>query len=190
MSSGPSTSLNMNYLESLPDELLLPILQEVPIQNLGRLCRVSRRLAGLCQDWTFWANRAARDFHFPRERFRQTTLTDPRQRYLQLEPIWKNPTEAAAEAAARGQVHRLDEALEALEYLSPEKINVDDLLATAARNNRVNVLQYLTDYAENHLNWEVDLQWALDNAETAGHLPAYEFLEQAQQRQAHYLFSQ
>jgi hypothetical protein len=188
-----STLTNVDYLNSLPDELLLPILQTLPLQDLGRLCRVSNRLTDLCRDWNFWADRARREFNVPRNEFRKTTLMSPQERYVEVEQIYqaRQAEKEAADAVTAGNHNQL---LTALQHLSPRFTNlsefITELLAIAAKRGDVSSLGSLIDFAQERLNWNVDLQPALDNAETTGNYPVYEVLERQQQDQLNHFLHQ
>lgn len=184
----PSTAQTVDYLESLPDELLLPLLEKIPLSELSRLCRVSTRISGLCRDWTLWTHRAVRELHVSPAQFRQTTLTDPRQRYRQIQQAQQE----AIEAVSRGQLARLQAALPNLYLPKPELSKfISELLAMAAKgpeNTMKNISILLIEFAKKQLDWDVDLQHAIDNAETVGNYGMYVFLESQWQEQLNYFF--
>jgi hypothetical protein len=190
-----STPLDVNYLQSLPDELLLPILQTLPFQDLGRLCRVSTRLAGLCRDWNFWADRAKQEFNVSRENFFNTTLNinSPQERYVEVKQIHQaqQAQHDALVAVTTGNHRKL---LDVLDHLDPWVTNlsefITELLAIAAMRGDTYAMPTLLRYVEERLDWNVDLQPALDNAETTGHRPIYDILVREQEDQLNYLLKQ
>lgn len=81
--------MNLSYLESLPYEILFSILLDRPVAEISRVCRASSRLAEICRDWNFWADKAKRDFELPRNLFDDTEIEDPRHRYREIESYQK-----------------------------------------------------------------------------------------------------
>jgi hypothetical protein len=91
-------------LESLPPELLGPILQQLPVPQIVQICHLSSSLSRFCRDWTLWATLANRDFRFPRALFRQTFLTNPGQRYRQIQEYYAYPYDYLSRAAKQGRL--------------------------------------------------------------------------------------
>ena len=57
--------MDINYLELLPDEILLKILLETDdLKTLSKWCQTSRRVNRICQDEGFWHNKYRKDFGF------------------------------------------------------------------------------------------------------------------------------
>ena len=48
----------------LPDELILPILIDLPIQDLIHFCQVDKRIQNLCQDERLWQERVRKDYNY------------------------------------------------------------------------------------------------------------------------------
>lgn len=51
----------LSRLEMLPDELLFKIAYDLPLDTVSEFCRVSRRFAFICNDLSFWIERAKRN---------------------------------------------------------------------------------------------------------------------------------
>ena len=76
--------MNSNYLDLLPDEMLLKLLSETDdLETLSKWCQTSKRVNQICQDEGFWHNKYRKDFGIEltlaegetwRERYKQTTL--------------------------------------------------------------------------------------------------------------------
>jgi hypothetical protein len=81
-SSSPSS------LESLPVELIQEILLHLSISDLSRVCQVCSDLSTFGRDWNFWAEKAWREWQFPRDLFKSTPLTHPRDRYQQVKTYY------------------------------------------------------------------------------------------------------
>jgi len=54
--------VSVNYLELLPDELLMGILVHVDLEELLAFCLVSRRIHVICEDEVFWKRRIKEEF--------------------------------------------------------------------------------------------------------------------------------
>ena len=65
---------------NLPDELIIPLLIDLPIRDLKHFCQVDQRIRGLCQDERLWQQRVHKDFGFY-EKHRNLTW---QQLYIQL----------------------------------------------------------------------------------------------------------
>lgn len=74
--------MNLNYLELLPDEMLLKVLIETDdLKTLSKWCRTSKRVNRICQDEGLWKQKYLKDFGETkliesetwRERYKQTT---------------------------------------------------------------------------------------------------------------------
>lgn len=94
-------------LESLPSELIIQVLQNLPAKDIISICRSSRHLNAFCQDWGLWTQEAFRDFGFPRELFRRTTLQLPVQRYQQVQAYHDNPDQFLIPAVRSGNTRLL-----------------------------------------------------------------------------------
>ena len=59
----PPSNLSIDYLDLLPDELLLEILLKTDdLKTLSSLCRTSKRINLICQDEFFWKQKYQKDF--------------------------------------------------------------------------------------------------------------------------------
>jgi hypothetical protein len=47
--------IDIGRLESLPPEIVTPILLQLDIFSISYLCRVSTYLSSFCRNWNFWA---------------------------------------------------------------------------------------------------------------------------------------
>ena len=57
--------MNLNYLELLPDEMLLKLLLETDdLKTLFKWCQTSKRVNLICQDEGFWHNKYRKDYGF------------------------------------------------------------------------------------------------------------------------------
>ena len=55
--------MNLNYLDLLPDEMLLKLLSETDdLKTLSKWCQTSKRVNRICQDEGFWHNKYRKDF--------------------------------------------------------------------------------------------------------------------------------
>ena len=76
--------MNLNYLELLPDEMLLKLLSETDdLKTLSKWCQTSKRVNRICRDEGFWHNKYRKDFGIGltlvegetwREQYKQITL--------------------------------------------------------------------------------------------------------------------
>ncbi len=65
--------MNSNYLDLLPDEMLLKLLSETDdLKTLSKWCQTSKRVNRICQDDGFWHNKYRKDFGLSSE----LTLTE------------------------------------------------------------------------------------------------------------------
>jgi len=55
-------SHRIEYLEKLPDELLIHIMMRLDYQTLVFFCSVSKRINTICDDEIFWKNKLAQDY--------------------------------------------------------------------------------------------------------------------------------
>ncbi len=61
----PPQNLSIDYLDLLPDELLVEILLKTDdLETISRLCRTSKRINLICQDKFFWHRKYQKDFGF------------------------------------------------------------------------------------------------------------------------------
>ncbi len=61
----PPSNLSIDYLNLLPDEILLEILLKTDdLETLSALCRTSKRINLICQDEFFWKQKYQKDFGF------------------------------------------------------------------------------------------------------------------------------
>ena len=57
--------MNSNYLDLIPDEMLLKLLLEIDdLKTLSKMCQTSKRVNRICQDKGFWHNKYRKDFGF------------------------------------------------------------------------------------------------------------------------------
>ncbi len=55
--------MNLNYLNLLPDEMLLKLLSETDdLKTLSKWCQTSKRVNQICKDEGFWSNKYRKDF--------------------------------------------------------------------------------------------------------------------------------
>ncbi len=55
--------MNLNYLNLLPDEMLLKLLSETDdLKTLSKWCQTSKRINRICKDEGFWHNKYRKDF--------------------------------------------------------------------------------------------------------------------------------
>ena len=55
--------MNLNYLELLPDEMLLKLLSETDdLKTLFKWCQTSKKINQICQDEGFWHNKYRKDY--------------------------------------------------------------------------------------------------------------------------------
>lgn len=54
--------MDLDYIESLPDEILFNVLVNLGLPDLLNLCQTSRRVYNICQDDTLWYQRIIREF--------------------------------------------------------------------------------------------------------------------------------
>ena len=55
--------MNSNYLDLLPDEMLLKLLSETDdLKTLSKWCQTSKRVNQICQDEGFWRNKYRKDY--------------------------------------------------------------------------------------------------------------------------------
>jgi ankyrin repeat protein len=139
-------------LESLPPELVIPIMLKLSVNDIRRLCRVSRYLSSFCQDWRFWAEKAFQEFNFPPELFSQTPLTNPGERYQQIQDYKLTPNDFIEDAADHGS-------LELVEFLvKAGATKLDDALIEAVEHGHLNIVKYLIDVGAD--NYDSALEWA------------------------------
>ncbi len=59
----PPQNLSIDYLDLLPNEILLEILLKFDdLKTLSKLCRTSKRINNICQDEFFWKRKYQKDF--------------------------------------------------------------------------------------------------------------------------------
>jgi hypothetical protein len=133
---------DVKTLNSLPPEVITPILLQLPLPDLQRVCQASTYLRSFCQSWDFWADRAAQDFGFPRNLFTYTIkeTPNPRQHYYEIPKYIRNPNSFLVEAARHNYP-------ELIRYLIQEGKPNYDLLRTAlyeaAKNGHSDAVQEL-----------------------------------------------
>jgi ankyrin repeat protein len=173
-------------MESLPFELSLAILAEVPARDLFRLDQVSRYFYDLTHDPMVWSMKAWHDFGFPQRLFQTFTdpltgsfVTDPRRRYGQIRHYWTNWYYAIAKACDRGN-------LELVKYLVTRQyqrshtnlINLQPALARAAYHGHGTIVRFLMESpsagrstlagTDGRIRLK-KLQWALTEAARGNH---------------------
>jgi ankyrin repeat protein len=127
----------MNYLDSLPIELLSAILIQLSILDLSRLAQVSSSLSVLCRSWDLWADKTQRDFNFPRKLFFRTHLDDPRLQYWQLRHYHQDIKKALPLVA-------YDNNVDLMEYfIHHGDMDLGFAVAMAARYHRLEMIDYL-----------------------------------------------
>jgi ankyrin repeat protein len=182
-------------MESLPFELSLAIMAEVPTQDLFHLAQVSRYFYDLVNDPTIWSLKAWHDFGFPKCLFRTFTdpltgtfLTDPRRRYDQIRSYWTNWPHALAKACDQGN-------LDLVKYLvlrqyqhSPDgRLNLQPALARAAYHGHMSIVRFLIESpvaaqstlagAQGRIRLK-RLQWALTEAARGNQVAPIQYLMQ------------
>jgi ankyrin repeat protein len=161
---------DVSYLESLPLELLYPILLGLKFTDVLQLCQVSSKLTWICRDWVFWTDKAWHDYKFPRDRFDKTQLTDPRERYYQIRRYYPYPDRyryliRAAELGDLGFVQDLINT-----GVITKRSDLDWPLSGAARTGHLDIVQYLVGLGV------PDVNWALSNAAQQDHLDIVRYL--------------
>jgi hypothetical protein len=121
------------YLNTLPPEVILKIIQDLPAREITSLCQSSQYLNSFCSDWNLWEKKAFADFAFPRNLFKQTTLQLPFQRYLQVRAYSYNPDQYLVAAARSGQTQLVDYLLRSGGHQA--RTIIDALVAAAANGN-------------------------------------------------------
>ena len=48
------TEINLSFLEELPNEILLYIIRHLNISDLLNCAQTSKRIRGICQDYSLW----------------------------------------------------------------------------------------------------------------------------------------
>jgi ankyrin repeat protein len=132
---------NPANLGSLPPELVIQVLQDLPVSDILSVCESSRYLSSFCQDWDLWAEKARHEFSFPRDQFTQTYLRLPIQRYLQIKAYHDRPNNFLDRATRSGN-------LALLEYLLDIGGNPRQILSAidvAAETGNVAVLHRLLE---------------------------------------------
>jgi hypothetical protein len=79
-------------MQSLPVELIQEILLHLSLVDLSRVCQVCSDLSTFSRDWNFWAEKAWREYQFPRDLFKSIPLihSHPRDRYVQVRTYCTN----------------------------------------------------------------------------------------------------
>ena len=54
--------MDIDYIESLPDEILFNVLVDLDLTDLLRLCQTSKRVYAICQDDFLWYRRTIKEF--------------------------------------------------------------------------------------------------------------------------------
>jgi ankyrin repeat protein len=138
--SQPLVPTDITKLQSLPPEIVTPILLQLPLTDLRRVCQVSTYLRSFCQSWDFWADRAAQEFKFPRNLFKYTTKETPRQHYDEIPAYLQNPTNFLVETARNNYP-------DLLHYLiqigTPTQDQLNAALYEAAKNGHSSAVQEL-----------------------------------------------
>lgn len=159
---------DVKMLESLQPELLAPILHQLAVPQIIRICHLSSYLSQFCRDWNLWAYLAQRDFQFPRSLFPQTFLGNPSQRYRQIQDYHDNPNDYLLRAAEQGR-------LEVVRYLlqrSLERYNAD-IASVKAQGYGPEFVEWFVNDRHGRLNR------ALNRAAKAGHRQVAEELFKA-----------
>lgn len=86
-------------LDDLPLELLYLILIELPAHQVVNMCQLSRYLNSFNRDWTFWREKAFRDFNYPPTIFDQTIVESPIKRYTQIKMYYRGAARQAVISA-------------------------------------------------------------------------------------------
>jgi ankyrin repeat protein len=157
---------SIQSLESFPPEVVIPILLELPLPDLARLCRASQYFSSFCRDWNFWSQRAVLDFNFPPKLFHHTSLLTPQERYLEVQEYWNNPDAFLKEAAQQGNAELVQYLIEA------GAKDLNNALYFAVEANHGNVVQVLIAAGAR------DIHDAFARAAATGHLEAVKALLQ------------
>jgi hypothetical protein len=72
-------------LETLPTELVVTIVLQLPVTDLLRVSQTSTFLRSIGRDWSIWAEKAQQEFKFPRDLFYQNRVNSASQRYRQIQ---------------------------------------------------------------------------------------------------------
>jgi ankyrin repeat protein len=130
-------------LESLPLELLFPIMIQLSPTDLRHLSQTSSYFAQLLCEWNFWADKAHHDFQFPRSLFRQTDLHHPGVRYYEIKDHYPDWEWLLGEAARYGNPDAVKVAM------SLGAKDLDGALYVAAKSNQLDLIQWLQRHGAN-----------------------------------------
>jgi hypothetical protein len=119
--------MEVSSFESLPPELLIQILLQLPLRDIAQASKTSRRLNSTCQDWTYWSLRAQQELDFPPALFRQTLIAHPIQQYRKVQQYHQNPSQYLSAAVVSGNN-------DLLQYLLAAGANNATMLVTALDN--------------------------------------------------------
>lgn len=79
--------MDVDRLTNLPDELLIEIMERLPIDDVLRLCSANNKLANICEDRQFWLYRLGHDFqNIPKPKY----VRDPKSHYINLFKIFRD----------------------------------------------------------------------------------------------------
>ncbi len=133
--------MDISYLESLLYVDLVKILLELSYDDIQDLCLTSSYLANVCSDWSFWSQKAEHDFGIPTREFYQTTLEDPRFRYLEF---LESPYQRLLFAISRGDRKHVETLLKQYNFSDVDEMLV--ALQTAIEKQYLDIVEYIVSH--------------------------------------------
>jgi hypothetical protein len=133
--------------DSLPPEILFQVLLNLPRDEIIPLCSQSSHFYNLCSDWTFWAEKASRDFQYPREDFLAASRDQsPWHRYSDISFLYHHPTHGLIEAAKRGQIYDVRYLIPKIQHLGDTSPVLNRALVEAASRGYFEIVKSLRDH--------------------------------------------
>jgi len=126
--------MDINYLESLPPEIIFDILLRLPVRDILRFCQISKRLRPFCNEYDLWATKAIRDLNITRNTFDNNINDNPITKYMNL--LNYNIYSAAGE----GNLAKVSY------LLSLGPTNINSVLCNAAFAGRLDVVKFLLQH--------------------------------------------
>ncbi len=160
--------MDISYLESLLYVDLVKILLELSYDDIQDLCLTSSYLANVCSDWSFWSQKAEHDFGIPTREFYQTTLEDPRFRYLEF---LESPYQRLLFAISRGDRKHVETLLKQYNFSDVDEMLV--ALQTAIEKQYQDIVEYIVSHGYAPLR---SIILSLYFAASQPFLPTFEYL--------------
>jgi hypothetical protein len=145
-------SPDIKSLESLPPELVSSILVNLPYDDLIKVGQASQRLKSFIDSSTFWADKAQKDFNFPRHLFlKRTSYPDPQQSYQKL-------VTSHADFANWLIASIIQNRLDVVKYLGKKKeFDISWALEVATRYGREEIITYLKSKGARYADINMEL---------------------------------